>query len=278
MVDDFHRTCREAATAGWSVLQFGGSALDAVERAVQIMEDDPTPDAGRGSHLNRDGEIEMDAIIMDGVTLKAGSVAGLQRVRHPISLARRVMEETDHVMIVGAGAERLAQEWGLELPPAEWFIVQRELDGWREGRPPYVIGKSHGTVGAVARDVWGNLAVATSTGGTADKLPGRVGDSPLIGCGGYADNLGAAVGATGWGESLMRVVMSKTACDLAANGMNAQEAADAAVRVLAERVNGRGGVIIVDRHGGVGMAFNTDHMARAWVDEGGTIRSAVDPA
>jgi beta-aspartyl-peptidase (threonine type) len=277
LVDAYCASCEAAAAAGWLVLQNGGSALDAVEAAVQIMEDDPAPDAGRGSHLNRDGQVEMDAIIMDGASLNAGSVAGITRVRHPISLARRVMEETDHIMIVGDSAERLAREGGLELCPPEWFIVQRELDNWRQGKAPYRGKESHGTVGCVVRDTHGNLAVGTSTGGTAGKLPGRIGDSPLIGCGGYADKRSAAVSATGWGESLMRVIMSKTTCDLVAGGMSAQEAADAAVKLLVERVDGRGGVIVVDRYGQLGMAFNTPQMARAWVDRDGKIQSAIDP-
>ena len=268
--------CELAAAEGWRILKAAGTALDAVEGAVRIMEDDPTFDAGRGSHLNRNGKVEMDAIIMDGATLNAGAIAAVEQVRHPITLARFVMDDTEHVMIIGKGAEKIAREKELEHEAVQWFVVEREYEGWRNNLPPYEEASSGGTVGCVARDSHGDLAVATSTGGTANKLPGRVGDSPLIGSGGYADNRSAAVSATGWGESLMRVVMSKTTCDFVNNGMIAQEAADAAVQILIDRVGGSGGVIVIDHNGLPGMAFNTLRMARAWIDPDGNIRSAID--
>ena len=276
MTGAFLDGCEHAALEGWRLLQAGGSALDAVEGAVRIMEDDPAFDAGRGSHLNRSGKVEMDAIIMDGATLNAGAIAAVEQVRNPITLARCVMDDTEHIMIIGEGAEQFAREKGLELKESMWFVVGREYEGWRNGLPPYGEATYFGTVGCVARDSAGNLAVATSTGGTANKLPGRVGDSPLIGSGGYADNQSAAVSATGWGESLMRVVMSKTTCDFVNNGMSAQEAANAAIRLLIDRVGGSGGVIVVDHDGLPGMAFNTKRMARAWIDHDGEIRSAID--
>lgn len=277
LVGDYVRGCEAAVAAGWRVLDGGGSALDAVEAAVHVMEDDPVFDAGRGSHLNRAGTVEMDAIIMDGQVLNAGAVAGVTRVRHPVSLARAVMEDTTHGMLIGAGAEALAQPAGLEQRPPEWFVVPREHAAWEAGAPPYQAARGHGTVGCVARDAAGNLASATSTGGTANKLPGRVGDSPLIGSGAYADNRTAAVSATGWGESLMRVVMSKTVCDLVGAGLTAQDAADAALRILVDRVDGRGGVIVVDHEGRLGFAFNTKRMARAFRDADGKIHAGIEP-
>ena len=276
MTAAFLEGCELAAAEGWRILQSGGCALDAVEGTVRIMEDDPAFDAGRGSHLNRNGKVEMDAIIMDGATLNAGAIAAVEQVRYPITLARRVMDDTEHIMIIGEGAEQFARQKGLEHKPANWFVVEREYEGWRKGLSPYGQATYFGTVGCVAHDSDGDLAVATSTGGTANKIPGRVGDSPLIGSGGFADNQSAAVSATGWGESLMRVVMSKTTCDFVNNGMNAQDAADAAIRLLIDRVGGSGGVIVVDHNGLPGVAFNTQRMARAWIDHDGEIRSAID--
>jgi len=280
--------CRRACEVGWQMLREGAPALDAVEAAVQIMEDDPTFDAGRGSFLNTAGQVELDALIVDGATLNAGAVAAVQRVAHPIHLARLVMDRTEHVMLVGAGAERFAREQGIPVCPPEDLLVGRELDRWRQlqqdptWRTPQAFGadqrgadtrgaeRQRDTVGAVALDAQGNLAAATSTGGTPQKLPGRVGDSPLVGCGAYADNRSAGVSATGWGEALIKVVMSKTACDLAARGLGAQRAAEAAVKILAESVNGLGGVIVVDRLGRLGAAHNTPRMAHAYVDGAGT--------
>lgn len=269
--------CRRACEVGWRMLREGALALDAVEAAVQVMEDDPAFDAGRGSFLNTAGEVELDAMIMDGATLNAGAVAAVQRVAHPIHLARLVMDKTEHVMLVGAGAERFAREQGIPVCPPEDLLVGRELERWRQlqqdpaWRTPQAFGAgSRGadhrdTVGAVALDGQGNLAAATSTGGTPKKLPGRVGDSPLVGCGAYADNVSAGASATGWGEALIKVVMSKTACDLVARGLGAQHAAEAAVKTLAGRVNGLGGVIVVDRLGRLGAAHNTPRMAHAYV-------------
>lgn len=256
---------RLAAETGWRLLSQGASALDAVEAAVRVMEDDPTFDAGRGSHLNAAGHVELDALIMDGATLNAGSVAAVQRVRNPITLARRVMEHSEHVMLVAQGAEQFAHEHGLPLCVPEELVIPREVERWQAARA------GHDTVGAVARDARGNLAVATSTGGTPDKRPGRVGDSPLIGCGGYADNRSGGVSATGHGEALMKVVMSKLVCDLMARGLGAQHAAQAALQVLAERVHGRGGVIVIDALGRIGAAHNTSRMAHAYVTDAGDI-------
>jgi beta-aspartyl-peptidase (threonine type) len=253
--------CRRAVTAGWQLLEKGASALDAVEAAVRVLEDDVAFDAGRGSHFNLDGDIEMDAIIMDGKTLDFGAVAAVQCVLHPISLARKVMTESPHSMFVGSGANRFAQEIGFPLcDPAE-------LLGTYEPQPPVFMPAD--TVGAVSMDADGNLAVATSTGGTAMKRPGRVGDSPIIGSGAYADNNTAAASATGWGEKLMRIVTSKTACDYVGQDMSAQQAADKVIAYLGERVGGYGGIIIIDHQGRIGIAHNTDDMAFAYVLPGG---------
>jgi beta-aspartyl-peptidase (threonine type) len=274
-VPDYINGCRMAAQAGWAVLQNGGPALEAVEAAVKVLEDDPTFDAGRGSHLNAAGYVEMDAILMDGATLDSGAVAAVQRVQNPISLARLVMKRSKHSLLVGAGAEAFARLHGVPDWPEENLITTRELERWQKGQEAgedYTRADfAHDTVGAVARDANGHLAAATSTGGTAHKLPGRVGDSPLIGCGAYADDLSGAASATGQGESLMKIVISKAACDLLANGHPAQAAADAVIKKLAERINGLGGIIVIDTQGNIGHAFNTPRMARAWVTADGQI-------
>ncbi len=253
--------CRRAALIGWEHLVAGDSALDAVEAAVRILEDDPVFDAGRGSYLNQAGEVELDAIIMDGRTLELGAVAAVQRIMNPVILARLVMEECEHNFMVGRGAEAFAESQGLSLCDPAHLMGQLETEGWT---PP---GPSD-TVGAVALDFEGNLAVATSTGGTPNKLPGRVGDSPLVGSGAYADNLSGAASATGSGEMLMRVVISKTACDFMAAGEPAPDVAQIVMRLLHERVGGYGGIILLDPQGNVGLSHNTPHMAYAYVTLG----------
>lgn len=266
--------CREAAVSGQTLLLHGGSALDAVETAVRILEDCPVLDAGRGSYLNAKGEIEMDALIMDGRTLDLGAVAAVAGVRHPISLARRVMVDSEHAFLVGAGANAFADSINFPRCGVEDLLVGDELERYRalKARTDYETveiftepGSMGDTVGAVALDQEGNLAVATSTGGTRKKLPGRVGDSPLVGSGGYADNESAAVSATGYGEALMKLVISKLACDFTVTGMDAQAACAAAIAQLAQRVDGKGGLIGIDRLGQIGVAFNTDAMPHAYV-------------
>ena len=270
--------CRRAAEIGWGLLREGASAIVAVEAAARVLEDDPTFDAGYGACLNAAGEVELDALIMDGATLNAGSVAAVQRVRNPISLARLVMEKSEHVLLVAKGAERFGRDHGIPMCKPEELLTGRELERWRllRGMNDWRTSRAYGdvytgTVGAVARDERGNIAAATSTGGTPNKLPGRVGDSPLIGCGAYADNQTGGVSATGWGESLMKVVISKTTCDLIARGLDAQRAAEAAIQVLDERVKGLGGVIVVDALGRIGAAHNTPRMAHAYVTPEGDI-------
>ncbi|MEJ2747265.1 MAG: isoaspartyl peptidase/L-asparaginase [Anaerolineae bacterium] len=260
--------CIASAQAGQAVLLAGGSALDAVETAVNILEDDPVLDAGRGSYLNANGEIEMDALIMDGRTLNLGAIAAIQRVQYPISLARKVLDHPNHNFLVGPGAEAFADKIGFprcqlaDLQTEENLLHFRTQNGG--AKPETAVGPLGDTVGAVAIDSNGNLAVATSTGGTRHKLPGRVGDSPLVGSGGYADNWTAAVGATGHGEALMKIIISKRVCDLVGDGLSAQAACDAAIQMLAERVQGTGGLIAVDARGQVGIARNTNAMPYAY--------------
>jgi L-asparaginase / beta-aspartyl-peptidase len=270
--------CRRALAAGWEILSNGGSALDAAEAAIIVLEDDPIFDAGLGSHLNRDGRIELDAILMDSGTLKAGAVAAVGRIRNPVRLARKVLENTEHMMLVGAGAEQFAVEQGMELCRPEELVLPSEREAWqscREGRHRAVehFAHRHGTVGAVVRDVRGNIVAGTSTGGTCCKLPGRVGDSPLIGCGCYADGEAGGASATGWGEAIMKVVMAKAAVDLLRSGLAPTVAAEASVKLLAGRAGGLGGIILVDREGQIGLAHNTRRMAYGYAKDGAFVLS-----
>lgn len=273
------QACAEAAAAGQRILLDGGSALDAVEAAVRILEDCPILDAGRGSYLNADGEVEMDALIMDGRTLSLGAVAAVQRVRNPISLARRVMESSNHNFLVAKGAEEFADRILFPRCSVEELLVEEELERLHELTTPIdglsvVNGPLGDTVGAVAFDQDGNLAVATSTGGTKNKLPGRVGDSPLVGSGGYADNWTAAASATGHGEDLMRIVVTKQVCDFVAQGLTAQSACEAAIRLLEERTQGEGGLIAIDARGNVGFAYNTAAMPYAFATSENPVTSS----
>ncbi|MBI3977769.1 MAG: isoaspartyl peptidase/L-asparaginase [Chloroflexi bacterium] len=267
-----HRSgCRAAVLRAWGILQDGGSALDAVEAAVVEMEDDPTFDAGAGSFLNGDGQVELDAGLMDGATLAAGAVAAVHRVRNPITLARHVLQ-SEHVLIVGPGATRFAEKVGVPLCAESDLVVDRELARWRElqassaNLTEVLFGrKSLSTVGAVAVDQAGRIAAGTSTGGSLNKWPGRVGDVPLVGCGFYADNAGGGASCTGWGEAIMRVTLAKQAVDLMAAGHDAPSAARRAIHLLGDRVQGLGGIILIDREGRVGHASSTAHMACAYV-------------
>jgi len=264
--------CRKALEAGWTILSAGGSALDAAEATIVVLEDDPIFDAGIGSHLNRDGRVELDAIMMDGATLKAGAVAAVERIRNPVRLARKVLENSEHMMLVGAGAEQFAREQGMALCEPEALILGHEKEAWRNCRQGQHLAAlhfahRHGTVGAVAFDREGNIAAGTSTGGTCCKLPGRVGDSPLIGCGCYADRQAGGASATGWGEAIMKIVMAKAAVDLMADGRAPTAAAKACVNLLAKKVGGTGGIILIDREGRVGFAHNTRRMAYGYVTD-----------
>jgi beta-aspartyl-peptidase (threonine type) len=265
--------CREATLAGWEVLRSDGSAMDAAVRAVVALEDNPNFNAGTGSSLNALGKVETDAGVMDGTTLDVGSIATVEHIKNPIRLARLVLQ-SQHVMLTGAGAESFAQEHGMALCLQEDLITPAQLERWRNGyRPGDGAGVSeqedkHGTVGAVAIDSEGHIAAATSTGGMPNKHPGRVGDSPLVGCGYYAEDGLGGVSSTGHGEYFIRLLLARRACEFLAHGMSAQAAADAAIRLLAERLGGDGGLILLDRQGQVGKAHNTPNLAYGYLMAG----------
>ena len=277
MIAAHERGVQNALNAGWHVLDHGGTSLDAVEAAVCVLEDDETFDAGRGSFLTSDGTVEMDALIMCGATLRAGGVGGVRRVRNAIKLSRLVLEKSPHVYFVGEGAERFGTEHGMTLIDNSELIIERERDRLREYKALVAAGgtdttfsgppefaaylHSHDTVGAVALDRSGHIAAATSTGGTLGKTPGRVGDSSLIGCGCYADNLSAAVSCTGWGEPIMKLVLAKWAADKVMAGSDPASTAQAAIKYLETRLQGHGGMIMLDAKGRWGFAHNTPRMA-----------------
>jgi beta-aspartyl-peptidase (threonine type) len=320
---------RAALEAGYAILSLGGSAIDAVQAAVSVLEDDPTFDAGRGSFLTSDGRVQLDALLMDGGRMKAGGVACVERLRNPIQAARLVLEKSQHVYFVGPGAEQFAASHGMALIDNSELVLDRErerlahaqarqsagladetfsgpefvpghvlhddkspetaftahgitlepstkmgapgLDSqtWGSTNPPSNNMDSHDTVGAVALDARGNLAAATSTGGTLNKTPGRVGDSSLIGCGCYADNLAAAVSLTGWGEPIMKLVLGKWATDRVANGTAPEIAAREAISYLYNRLGGHGGIILLGPDGRFGLAHNTPAMAWGLATPGG---------
>jgi L-asparaginase / beta-aspartyl-peptidase len=271
MIDAHLKGVSNALAAGWSVLSRGGSSLDAVEEAVVVMEDDETFDAGRGSFLNRDGRVQLDALIMDGATLRAGGLGCVEHLRNPVRAARKVLSESPHVYFVAEGAERFAAEHGIPLCENEELIIPREIERLREFQARtaeeqtdlFAPTISHDTVGAVALDRAGNLAAATSTGGTLNKAPGRLGDSSLIGCGCYADNKTGAASTTGWGEPIMKLVLAKWATDRIAAGNLPEWAAAEAISYLQSRVQGHGGIILLDARGRFGIAHNTPRMAWA---------------
>jgi len=282
MVDAHIHGVTNALAAGWRVLERGGAALDAVEEAVVIMEDDETFDAGRGSFLNRDGKVQLDALIMDGATLRAGGVGCVERLRNPVRAARKILSESPHVYFVGEGAEKFAAQHDIPLCQNEDLVIPREVERLRDyqaeaaRRPPSQHGNdlfapssddvtiSHDTVGAVALDRNGNIAAATSTGGTLNKAPGRLGDSSLIGCGCYANNESAAVSTTGWGEPIMKLVLAKWTADRIQAGNLPEWSAQEAMNYLKQRLNGHGGIIVLNPEGHIGIAHNTPRMAWAY--------------
>jgi len=256
--------CQNALAAGWSILSRGGSALDAVEAAIIVLEDDPVFDAGYGSHLNADGQVECDAILMDGTTLRAGAAAGLKRIKNPIRLARKIWEECPHMMLVAEGAERFARKAGLPLADPSELVSEAEHAAYlrcREDRHAAVHHRGHeqGTVGAVAIDGDGRLFAATSTGG---------------------------VSSTGYGEAIMKIVMAKTAVDFLRRDpgagrsrlSKAKRAAEEAIELLSRRGNGTGGLILLDSSGNPAWAFNTPRMAYGYVHPGGSFSTAVEAA
>jgi len=265
--------CKRAAEHGFDMLLGGGTSLEAVEEAVAVLEDDPTFDAGKGSVLNQAGYVEMDAIIVDGSTLRSGGVAALRHMANPVRVARRVLEDTPYSLLAGEGALRFALRCGFPEFREEDLLVGRELEDYREflrtgvlKTREYFSGQAGDTVGACASDEAGHVACATSTGGIPRKMEGRVGDSPLIGSGAYADDTVGAASATGWGEAIMSIVLSKTCIDLLQETEDAMAAARAAVAVLETRTRSYGGVILVDSKGIVGYHHNTPRMAFAFLE------------
>jgi len=273
---------KKAAKTGFEILKHGGSAVDSVMEAVAVMEDGGTFNAGYGSSLNIDKRVEMEASIMDGKTLQAGAVGLLEDIRNPVRLAKIVMEKTDHVFVVGEGAEKLAETFNLERREP---ITELRLKYYEKQRKALLEGRSRlprlanlvknypelftlETVGAVALDKEGNVAAATSTGGFSLKLPGRIGDSPLIGCGNYADNQAGACSATGVGEIAIRLVLSKTVCDFMENGKTAQEAVELAINIVNRRIPdtyNSMGLIAVDVYGRVGAAHNSRNLCWTYI-------------
>jgi beta-aspartyl-peptidase (threonine type) len=262
--------CRKAAAAGAEVLRSGGSALDAVERAVLLLEDDPAFNAGTGACLNADGEIELDASIMEGSGLHAGGVCALPPFRNPIAIARAVLEDGRHVLYADRGAARFALQHGFARVTSAEMTTERARASLEAARAKNASERwAGGTVGAVARDANGHVAAATSTGGRVNKAVGRVGDSPILGAGNYADDEGGACSNTGDGEAVMRVCLAKTAVDWMREGRDPHEAACAAIDLLARRARGAGGIILVDRQGRLGLARSTRTMT--WGAAGATL-------
>ncbi len=329
MAEDHQRGVAHALETGYKILSEGGTATDAVEAAVTILEDDPTFDAGRGSFLTSEGKVQLDALLMDGATLRAGGVACVEHLRNPIQAARLVLDKSPHIYFVGSGAEAFAAQHGIKLIDNSELVLDRERIRLKEAQERLAAGQpdqtfsgplaqddkspetaaqhraeelaskvglgfspginefdstwalapevglsseeqpapsdpkfeSHDTVGAVALDQYGNLAAGTSTGGTLNKAPGRVGDSSLIGCGCYADNHSAAVSLTGWGEPIMKLVLGKWATDRVSQGVTPELAAQQAISYLFARLRGHGGIILLGPDGQFGIAHNTPGMA-----------------
>ncbi|XP_022058401.1 isoaspartyl peptidase/L-asparaginase isoform X1 [Acanthochromis polyacanthus] len=264
---------KNAACEGFSVLKRGGSALDAVEAAVRTLEDNTVFNAGHGAALNTDGEVELDAIVMDGRTLACGAVSSVQNIANPVSLARAVMEKTSHVMLTSRGANQFAESIGVTTVPTDKLVTEYERKEW-EKRKTYVTGVmeefnsqwAHDTVGAVAVDSAGNVACATSTGGIRNKMVGRVGDCPVIGSGGYADNFSGAVSCTGHGESILKVTLARLILSHIEQGKSVADASQLSLKHMGDRVRGAGGAIVVSPSGQWAATFTTERMAWAAVE------------
>jgi L-asparaginase / beta-aspartyl-peptidase len=287
----YQTALQQALQAGYAILSKGGSALDAVEAAVRLMEDSPLFNAGKGAVFTHEGRNELDAAIMSGKNLAAGSVASVTTIKNPISAARAVMEKSEHVMLIGSGAERFAKEKGLEIVDPSYFytedrwkLLQRllkqdsaktELDHdstkhTSDVRQPGNRDSKYGTVGAVALDIKGNLAAATSTGGMTNKKIGRVGDAPIIGAGTYANNATCAISCTGWGEFFIRLSVAKTVSDLMEyKNYPVKKAAEVLIMEKVPQLGGDGGLIAVDKNGSFAMPFNTEGMYRGYIKSDG---------
>lgn len=289
---EYKKKLEEAVVAGYKALQSGKSSLDAVEIAIRILEDSPLFNAGKGAVFNHDGVNELDASIMNGKDLSAGAVAGLHRVKNPITLARAVMEKSPHVMMIGGGAEKFAAEQKVELVDQKYFFTQERydalqkiLDEEKKSQKPAPKSENQksiintpfselpynrfGTVGAVALDKDGNLAAGTSTGGMTNKKFGRVGDAPIIGAGTFASNDGCAVSATGWGEYFIRLGVARdVSTQMEYRALPVQQAADSAMNKV-KALGGDGGIIAMDKFGNIGISFNSEGMYRAYIDSNG---------
>jgi len=285
---EYRAKLEEALMAGYRALQAGKTSVDAVEIAIRILEDSPLFNAGKGAVFTNDGKNELDASIMDGKTLGAGAVAGLHRVKNPITLARAVMEKSEHVMMIGDGAEKFAAEQKIELVDPKYFWTQprwdalqkilkeekeksekgeKKISSSRANEEPY---NKFGTVGAVALDKNGNLAAGTSTGGMTNKKYGRVGDAPIIGAGTYANNNSCAVSATGWGEYFIRLSVARDICSIMEySAAPIQTAADRVIKTKLQNLGGDGGIVAIDKYGFIGISFNSEGMYRAYVDKDG---------
>ena len=286
---EYRAELEKAVLAGYSALQAGKSGLDAVEIAIRILEDSPLFNAGKGTVFTHDGKNELDASIMDGKTLAAGAVAGLRHVKNPITLARAVMEKSEHVMMVGEGAEKFAKEQKIEIVDEKYFWTQPRWDALQKILKEEADQKAKakgtmsqmteteslpqnkfGTVGAVALDKNGDLSAGTSTGGMTNKKYGRVGDAPIIGAGTYANNQTCAVSATGWGEYFIRLGVAR---DISAimeyQALTVQAAADKVIKQKLQKLGGDGGIIAIDKFGNIGISFNSEGMYRAYIDSSG---------
>ncbi len=276
---DFKRSIITVLEQGRQRLEQGDSALDVVEYCASLLEDDKLYNAGRGSVLNADGKVEMDAALMRGSDLAAGAVACIGNIKNPISLARRVLDRGEHVLLVGEGAMEFAKFCAIDTYPDDYFITESRIKQLAEAQVSGRMTLDHerikpsqklGTIGAVARDIHGNLAAATSTGGLVNKRWGRVGDTPIVGAGVFADNETCAVSATGYGEQFLRTVFAKTISDFVQfRQMDAQAAAQAGIDYLVAKVNGEGGVIVIDNAGHCAAAQSTSGLIRGWIELGG---------
>lgn len=284
-IDKFIGSLRDILEHGRDILQADGSALETAEKCACLLENDPLYNAGYGSVLNEDGKVEMDAAIMSGIDLKAGAVAAVNNIANPIQLARLVMTKSEHVLLVGEGAMRFADRCKVSRATDEYFLLPERVEQYKSAHKINKVILDHeevesvneltedqkyGTIGVVVRDCMGNLAAATSTGGIVNKRLGRVGDSPLVGCGVFADNETCAASATGYGEDFIRTVICKTISDFVyMKGMNAIEATKMGIEYLVRKVKGRGGVIVIDRNGHCASGFTTKKMIHGWIEHGG---------
>jgi len=283
------KSIRDVLERGREILARGGSALQAVEACASLLEDDPQFNAGCGSVLNAHGKVEMDAAIMDGRDLSAGAVAAVSNIANPVRLAGLVMARSGHVMLAGAGALEFAAQCGMQQVPDDCLVTRERLREYLDARcqgdtvplrEDSIAGRKEeqnpGTIGAIARDIYGNLAAATSTGGVANKHRGRIGDSPIIGAGVYADNETCAISATGNGEDFMRSVLAKTIAGyMELSGHDAARATRAGIEYLMRKVNGQGGVIVIDSAGNCASRFTTRCMIHGWIERGGTAMRAI---